>query len=640
MSTSLLLWYANRLRRMSPAEVLHRLNERGRLWLDGRRQFDWSSFGDFGGALSGLPGLRLESAGSDRLGIAADEADRIRKGPRTWLGQQWPAVDGCWWREGLWTLDPVSGTHWPGTGVFHAKVSYRHDKVRGDVKFVWEPNRLQMLQPLALLAANGDHEALALGFDILGGWMDANPPFEGINWTSGIESASRVVSVLTLMSAGRGTWSAETDARLRAFLAAHAYMLTRYPSLFSSANNHRISELAALLMLGVCAPSLAIHGHEPAALLRELEREINLQFHSDGVGAEQSPTYAAYSLEWFVLAAIAAEAGGQTLSDSYRARAWAAAEHLMWLMDDAGRTPRIGDDDEGRVLALRLAPELRYPASVASLAASWLGRPGLAKDLHDPELRDLVSARRPEQSATPPVGDRTFTEGGYTVVRQSTPRGTAVLVMDHAPLGYLSIAAHGHADALSLTLSWGEEPVIVDAGTYLYHSGGVWRDRFRGTAAHNTICLEGADQSRIVGSFAWADHARSRLTERTSTAVTARHDGYTRRFGVAHERKLIWSDSGYTIEDGLFGRFPKALAWSSGFTLAPGSQLKVKGGLARVTTPAGRGLVLEAEGSDWTLVEVNISDAFNHLTAAPRLLLSGKATNEGPVARILVELET
>ena len=53
------------------------------------------------------------------------------------------------------------------------------------------------------------------------------------------------------------------------------------------------------------------------------------------------------------------------------------------------------------------------------------------------------------------------------------------LIFDHGPVGYLSIAAHGHADTLAVWLSIGTQPVFVDAGTYLYHSSKALRDAFR-----------------------------------------------------------------------------------------------------------------------------------------------------------------
>ena len=75
----------------------------------------------------------------------------------------------------------------------------------------------------------------------------------------------------------------------------------------------------------------------------------------------------------------------------------------------------------------------------------------------------------------------------------------AVLTFDHGPVGYLSIAAHGHADTLAVWLSIGNQPVFVDAGTYRYHSRRALRDAFRDTAVHNTLTLRGLASSRPSG---------------------------------------------------------------------------------------------------------------------------------------------
>ena len=108
-----------------------------------------------------------------------------------------------------------------------------------------------------------------------------------------------------------------------------------------------------------------------------------------------------------------------------------------------------------------------------------------------------------------------------------------LMVMDHGPLGHLSIAAHGHADALALWLHIGDQPVLVDAGTYLYHSGGAWRDRLRGTPLHNTLSLDDRNSSRIAGPFNWGTtrdgkparlegHATRRLTPVPAMTAIAR----------------------------------------------------------------------------------------------------------------------
>src|SRR5690606_4456687 len=139
---------------------------------------------------------------------------------------------------------------------------------------------------------------------------------------------------------------------------------------------------------------------------------------------------------------------------------------------------------------------------------------------------------------------RAFPHGGYYVLGRSFGAPDEVrAVFDAGPLGFLSIAAHGHADCLSMTLSVAGREQLVDPGTYVYHAEREWRDYFRGTAAHNTVRVDGVDQSRIGGQFLWLEKAKARLERFESTDdhddVVAFHDGYTRLADpVRHERRV------------------------------------------------------------------------------------------------------
>lgn len=131
-----------------------------------------------------------------------------------------------------------------------------------------------------------------------------------------------------------------------------------------------------------------------------------------------------------------------------------------------------------------------------------------------------------------------------------------MLVFDHGPLGYLSIAAHGHADALAIWLHIGDVPVLVDAGTYLYHAGGAWREHFRSTPAHNTLTLNGASSSEVAGPFNWSKKADAVADAFAVSAdgwrVSASHDGYRARFGLDHHRVIERNGAGpITITDWL-----------------------------------------------------------------------------------------
>ena len=139
-------------------------------------------------------------------------------------------------------------------------------------------------------------------------------------------------------------------------------------------------------------------------------------------------------------------------------------------------------------------------------------------------------------------------------------------LVDAGPLGFLSTASHGHADALSFTLTVAGWPVIVESGTYAYHSDSAWRDYFRGTAAHNTIVVDCADQSAHAGIFLWTRHATTRVLTWDATddggLVVAEHDGYTRSAApVMHRREIELHGNDLRVVDDLTGRGVHDIEW-------------------------------------------------------------------------------
>jgi hypothetical protein len=133
---------------------------------------------------------------------------------------------------------------------------------------------------------------------------------------------------------------------------------------------------------------------------------------------------------------------------------------------------------------------------------------------------------------------------------------------DVGPHGFTSIAAHAHADALSLEVRVDGVEVVADPGTYCYHGEARWRRYFRGTVAHSTLELDGREQSVSGGSFLWTKHARTRLLESSglSCGPVARwvgeHDGYSRRRApLAHRRTVeLHRDEGrIVVIDELIG---------------------------------------------------------------------------------------
>jgi hypothetical protein len=175
------------------------------------------------------------------------------------------------------------------------------------------------------------------------------------------------------------------------------------------------------------------------------------------------------------------------------------------------------------------------------------------------------------------------------------------------------IAAHAHADALSIELRCGGVEVLVDPGTYTYQGEPEWRSYFRSTIAHNCLELAGQSQSVAGGPFMWlraatASEVETRGLDGGSKAIwRARHDGYRRLSPTAlHERTVtLHRDTRrLVVEDAVesAGRHACRLA----FHLGPEVDCFLDGSLAELSwqTSAGawRALMRLPEELAWSAV--------------------------------------
>jgi hypothetical protein len=450
-----------------------------------------------------------------------------------------------------WNRDPKTGIEAPLS--FGKELDYRDPDRVGDIKYLWEPNRHQHLvtlaQAFALSGAKKYFDALAEHLD---SWFFACPYGYGPNWASALEAALRLVNWSAAWQLLGPELEKHPDFRARWLKSVyqHAQFIRGWLSLHSSANNHLIGEAAGLFVAGLAWP------HWPAARAwvatgkAILEREALAQNAPDGVNREQAVWYQQFVLDFLLTALLAGKANGQWFSPDYESRIEAMLDFLASVMDAGGNVPMIGDADDGWVLKLTLE-DLPYRSLLALGAvlfkrgdfklkaralddrARWLL--GAAADAEFERL-DAEKTRLPLRQA--------FPEGGYFVLgcEFDTPNEIRV-VADAGPLGYRSIAAHGHADALAFTLSAGGREFFIDPGTYAYHTQERWRAYFRGTAAHNTLRIDGLDQSVPGGNFMWLRKARAGcslwLSSTDQDSFEGWHDGYMRLEDPVKHRRLI-----------------------------------------------------------------------------------------------------
>jgi hypothetical protein len=240
------------------------------------------------------------------------------------------------------------------------------------------------------------------------------------------------------------------------------------------------------------------------------------------------------------------------------------------------------------------------------------GRPALFNDGGldlAPDLGDFL----PE----PRQGFALFPETGYAVLRNES----LWLAFDCGLAAPPFLPPHAHADALSFQLWIGASPVVVDPGTFTYESGRE-RSRFRGTSAHATVAVDGADQFQFVGAFRALGIPPVEILNASGSAlegsITAEFEGFRHVApGVTHRRRVSWSVHQISLEDQIEGRGRHRL--ESALPLAPGIEVE-----DRPVLRAG-GLGIEPIGPvDWAVEQRVVSDRFFHSTSAPAVVARGE----------------
>lgn len=580
-----LVWYFRRLQSMPLAEIPHRAKEACLRYI-GRFSFIARRDGRLPSRLSAgnLPTLPLNTdklkadlSQRDELQLQQD-VDRLCSQHLELLGQKWPDDASC-----DWSLDPQSREHWSWR-KYTFDIPRRSGQGPGDVKFVWELSRLQHLQVLALGAfLLGRDDARVLCLEHLDAWLRDNPPYQGLAYACGIELASRVISILFIVTfLGSNSIPESLAERIWTALAVHGRWIARFPSLFSSANNHLVAESAALFVLGSVAPELPESDRWKAVGWARLARESERQILSDGTGAEQSPTYLAYTMEWLLLSRVVHSSVQHTertdIDDALRR----GALFISRISDVRGNTPFFGDCDDGVVLRPGMKDD-NYLGSIVTAIAAVLQSGEIIHPAFRPDLRTHLLAGHPVPDLTLKLQSSLFNEGGYTVLRSNDEFGEAFLMFDHGPLGFAQTAGHGHADALAIWFHLDGRPLLVDFGTYRYNGDAGWRDWARSTAAHNSIELNGQSQSEMTGPFNWGKRAKGELIEHDLGGLAqfcrASHDGYAGSHGVTHERQVETGGTALVvISDKLSGEGIHSVALSYHFS--PQAKVESLGGSA------------------------------------------------------------
>ncbi len=563
-------WYIRRMAAMSPSELQFRV-----------RRVVQASLERHGIGLAGTPpgSTATGQAWVASLPTQFDAPSYVAAAERVLAGKLdlfalRPATVGF---PPLWNRDPRTGIVAPLS--FGKTLDYRDNELVGDIKYLWEQNRHLELVTLAQAWHVSRQTRYADACcTLLESWFEQCPYPLGANWTSSLEHGIRLMNwavawqLLQSSPIFSDPQRREFVARWRTSVYQHCHFIFGHRSYYSSANNHLLGELAGLLIGAMTWPCWPECERWIERAHRQFEIECLVQTFPDGVNREQADWYHHLVADMMLITGLFARANGRDFGAPYWHRLERMVEFIASIMNVAGQVPAFGDADDA--VLVRFHPgqaDNVYRSLLATCGLLFERRDFLAKSAAPDDkarwlLGDTAMARYADRAYEPGPrpARKTFPDGGYYVLGDRIDSKDELrIVADAGPLGYLSLAAHGHADALSFTLSKSGNELLVDSGTYAYHTQREWREYFRGTAAHNTLRVDGVDQSVQTGSFLWGKRATVGDVDYQSDAagdrLSAAHDGYARLPGGARVARQVNYDRArhvVSVHDELHSRGP------------------------------------------------------------------------------------
>ncbi len=504
-----------------------------------------------------------------------------------------------------WRLDLESKKSFPER--FAHSINIRSDEF-GSAKNVWEVNRQLFLVHLATLYEKTfDEKFLDLIFYHLASWKKNNPYLLGVNWYSNIEINIRLINWAYCWKVLNVDELCKTSQKVNDFVRTiwmpmieeHVEYSYRHPSLYSSANNHLIAEYAGLFVACCLWSKLPNACKYRSYAQAGLETEIIRQNSVDGINREEAAEYIQFIDDFFFIAAVIGKNFGHPFSEAYLERLHQMAHYLNQMLDMDGNYPMYGDGDDGFVLRPDAGGPFNNFVSLLASFSAFFKDEKLKRSLvkWDAKCELLLGKKgRVVFDSLPPLGEplnsRFYVQSGHYIFRKRESDKEIYLHFDAAPLGFLSIAAHGHADALSILLNIDGKPVLVDSGTYTYHTEWEWRQYFVGTLAHNTIRVNGKNQASFSGPTMWEKHfqCRNLTVDAEHESVAATHNGYKAE-GVSHVRKICFEREKnlFLIEDTLKG---KDFFIEMPFHLHPNVQVQSIPDGFRVSAPGSRSVLI------------------------------------------------
>lgn len=394
---------------------------------------------------------------------------------------------------------------WP-EDIFSPRISIGQREDIGDIRTNWELNRHYQF---ACLAKNcyvtGEKKYYIELTELFYDWNKHNLFLHGVEWISAMELGIRVLSwIYTYVFISHAIEKYKLEGREFTEKICHGILvmteyIIKHRARFSSANNHLVVEMLAVGMAGILFEKKEWIQLSVNILTQELPR----QNYEDGVNKEMSLHYQSFVMEAYGILWLSLMYNHYEVPTLWKQYLSSMSQYMADCCGDFGEVIVFGDNDEGKLLDLqgRIEDHYRYVLQLMGiLLDKKYTSANLIENLYWITTKSQQEVYHKKELYVPNLVSH-YKIGGYTILRSHDRK---VLVgIDHAELGFENIAAHGHADALSIQVYYEGKPVLIDSGTYNYHVSKKIRNEIRSTEAHNTVYVNDMEQAEVLGPFLW-----------------------------------------------------------------------------------------------------------------------------------------
>jgi len=537
-----------------------------------------------------------------------------------------------------WQLDFKSGYRWAGNRFFP---DYNQENVPGaaDVKVPRELSRCHHLVRLgeAYLLTSDERFAAEIVAAIRH-WISENRLMHSINWGCTMDVAIRAVNWIWALGMIRGSESLKGTVlrEITASLYEHGWFIFRHPENGEvNRHNHYLADLSGQIQLGLLFRNLP----EPRQWLddgiRNLYAEIRRQILPSGVSYERSTNYNRLVLELILIPVLLIKEQGFEVPMDIWYRLETMFGFILSSVKPDGKTPVIGDQDDGRLLPFGTEgnTDFRY---LLSLGGVLFNRGDLkaAGNGFNPYCFFLggTSARESYDQLVPseeiPVS-KAFPDAGFYILRN----GGDYLFFNTSGKGLypeIPSGTHTHSDLLSFELYTNGRTWLTDAGSYLYTADPAQRMLFRSTGMHNAVTVDGLSQNILKEKEYW-NFERNAIPILVSwnpggdvESVAASHTGYQRLPDpVTHQRTIEFNkkDRRWKVTDELKCAVAHRFEWN--FHFSPGIDIACGENYISATDDEKRQLIITFQSPEnFSLVKKNSFISSHYGTKEPSVMLS------------------